>query len=160
MSVVYQELIQLGVELDGKGALLGLDLGTRTIGLAISDERRSIASPLASIRRTGLSNDIGKLNQATSGRTILGVVLGLPRSMDGSEGPRCQSTRTFARNLANMTSFPVSFWDERLSTVEAERTMIAAGLSRARRRRSIDQVAASIILQGALDFLANRRGLN
>lgn len=134
--------------------LLGLDLGTRTIGVAVSDTFRRIASPLETVRRTKFGADAARLLLIADGRQAGGVVLGLPRNMDGSEGPRAQSTRAFARNLAGLTDLPITFWDERLSTVAAERALIEADTSRRRRAEVIDHVAAGYILQGFLDRLA------
>jgi putative Holliday junction resolvase len=137
------------------GALIGVDLGTRTIGVAVSDTRRRVASPLETIRRTRFGADAAALLRLAEARTIGGLVLGLPRNMDGSEGPRAQSTRAFARNLAGLTELPITFWDERLSTVAAERALLEADASRRRRAEVIDHVAAGYILQGLLDRLAH-----
>lgn len=135
------------------GAVAGLDLGTKTIGVAVSDGLRSVATPLLTIRREKFTLDAEKLLEIIAGRALTGIVLGLPRNMDGSEGPRCQSTRAFARNLEKLTPLPITFWDERLSTVAAERAMLEADLSRRARAERIDHVAAGFILQGALDRL-------
>ncbi|WP_372614909.1 Holliday junction resolvase RuvX [Aquicoccus sp.] len=132
-------------------ALAGLDLGERTIGVAVSDGMRSVATPLETIRRKKFTADAEALLAILAARDIAGIVLGLPRNMDGTEGPRCQSTRAFARNLARLTDLPISFWDERLSTVAAERALIEADTTRKRRAEVIDHVAASYILQGLLD---------
>lgn len=132
-------------------ALMGLDLGTRTIGLAVSDTGRRVASPLRTIKRTRFGADAAALLEEAAARSIGGFVLGLPRNMDGSEGPRAQSTRAFARNLAGLTDRPITFWDERLSTVAAERALLEADASRRRRAEVIDHVAAGYILQGLLD---------
>ncbi len=141
------------------GPLMGLDLGTKTIGVAVSDGLRMTATGLETVRRTRFAADAARLEQIIAGRGIAAIVLGLPRNMDGSEGPRCQSTRAFARNLAARIAQPIAFWDERLSTVAAERALLAADSSRKRRRQVIDKVAAAFILQGALDRLAAlRRG--
>ena len=137
------------------GAVAGLDLGTKTIGVAVSDSLRSVASPLSTIRREKFTLDVAQLLKITTAREIKGLVLGLPMNMDGSEGPRCQSTRAFARNLKKLTPLPISYWDERLSTVAAERAMLEADMSRKRRAEVIDHVAAGYILQGALDRLAH-----
>jgi putative Holliday junction resolvase len=142
------------------GPLMGLDLGTKTIGVAVSDGLRISATALETVRRNRFSTDAARLEQIIAGRGIAAIVLGLPRNMDGSEGPRCQSTRAFARNLAARIALPVAFWDERLSTVAAERALLAADSSRKRRRQVIDKVAAAFILQGALDRLAILRGGN
>lgn len=135
------------------GALMGLDLGDKTIGLAVSDIRRTVASPDRTIRRKKFTLDAAELLAAVQGRGVVGLVLGLPLNMDGSEGPRVQSTRAFARNLAALTPLPIGFWDERLSTVAAERALIEADMSRAKRAAVIDHVAAAYILQGFLDRL-------
>lgn len=134
-------------------ALAGLDLGTRTIGVAVSDRMRAVATPLETIRRRKFGQDAARLLELIERREIGGIVLGLPRNMDGSEGPRAQSTRAFARNLARLTDLPITYWDERLSTVAAERALLEADTSRARRAEVIDHVAAGFILQGALDRL-------
>ncbi|PZX44623.1 putative Holliday junction resolvase [Roseinatronobacter thiooxidans] len=141
-------------------ALAGLDLGEKTIGIAVSDRMLSVASPLQTIRRSKFQPDATALLDVVAAREICGLVLGLPRNMDGSEGPRCQSTRAFARNLSNMTDLPISFWDERLSTVAAERALLEADTSRRKRAAVIDHVAAGVILQGALDRLAFMRRQN
>ncbi|WP_439155626.1 Holliday junction resolvase RuvX [Yoonia sp.] len=135
------------------GAIAGLDLGTVTIGVAVSDGMRSVATPLETIRRRKFGLDAARLLEITDARQIRGLVLGLPRNMDGSEGPRCQATRAFARNLEKLTDLPITFWDERLSTVAAERALLEADTSRKRRAEVIDHVAASYILQGMLDRL-------
>ncbi len=135
------------------GALMGLDLGDKTIGVAVSDGLRGVATPLETVRRKKFTVDAEALLAIIAHRDIAGVVLGLPRNMDGSEGPRCQSTRAFARNLDRLTEVPITFWDERLSTVAAERALLEADTTRKRRAEVIDHVAASYILQGALDRL-------
>ncbi|MFT3690058.1 Holliday junction resolvase RuvX [Paenirhodobacter sp.] len=140
------------------GAVAGLDLGTKTIGVAVSDLRRQVASPLRTIRREKFTLDVAELLKIVAEREIAGLVLGLPMNMDGSEGPRCQSTRAFARNLEKLTPLPIAFWDERLSTVAAERAMLEADLSRKKRAERIDNVAAGFILQGALDRLSYLAG--
>ncbi|WP_072247699.1 Holliday junction resolvase RuvX [Roseibaca calidilacus] len=140
-------------------ALAGLDLGDKTIGVAVSDRMLSIASPLQTIRRKKFGLDAAALLEILDAREIGGIILGLPRNMDGTEGPRCQSTRAFARNLSRLTDRPIGFWDERLSTVAAERALLEADTSRRRRAEVIDHVAAGVILQGALDRLTVlRRG--
>ncbi|MCV2893998.1 Holliday junction resolvase RuvX [Lentibacter sp. XHP0401] len=140
------------------GALMGLDLGDKTIGLAVSDTFRSSASPLLTIRRKKFTPDATEMLARASERNIAGLVLGLPRNMDGSEGARCQSTRAFARSLTRLTDLPITYWDERLSTVAAERALIEADTSRKRRAEVIDHVAASYILQGLLDRLSHMKG--
>lgn len=137
------------------GALAGLDLGTKTIGVSVSDTLRGIATPLRTIRREKFTLDAAELLKIVAERQIIGLVLGLPVNMDGTEGPRAQSTRAFARNLEKLTPTPITFWDERLSTVAAERAMLEADLSRKRRAELVDHVAAGFILQGALDRLAH-----
>ncbi len=141
----------------GRG-LMGLDLGTKTIGVAVSDRRRSVATPLQTLRRGKFTADAEALLRLAAEREIGGIVLGLPRNMDGSEGPRAQSARAFARNLAARTELPIALWDERLSTVAAERALLEADTSRKRRAEVIDAVAAAIILQGLLDRLAYLEG--
>lgn len=144
---------ELGEKLKGSGALLGLDLGTKTIGLAVSDVNWQIASPLKTIISRKFTQDVEELKEIICARDIKGLVLGLPVNMDGSEGRRAQSARSFARNLKGLLPLPLVFWDERLSTFEAEEQMIAADLSRRKRMKKIDAAAAAIILQGALDQL-------
>lgn len=136
-------------------ALMGLDLGTRTIGLAVSDTGRVVASPLATIRRRRFAVDAAELLARAEERAIGGFVLGLPLNMDGSEGPRAHSARAFARNLGRLTPLPIALWDERLSTVAAERALLEADASRRRRAEVIDRVAAALILQGLLDRLGH-----
>lgn len=134
-------------------ALMGLDLGEKTIGVAVSDRMRGVATPLETVRRKKFTLDSARLMEIATEREIGGIVLGLPRNMDGTEGPRCQSTRAFARNLARLTDLPIGFWDERLSTVAAEKALLEADTTRKRRGQVIDHVAAGYILQGALDRL-------
>lgn len=140
--------------LPAQGALAGLDLGEKTIGVAISDLRRSIATPVQTIKRKKFTLDAQALLALCSARGVAGLVLGLPLNMDGSEGPRVQTTRAFARNLSGLSDLPIGFWDERLSTVAAERALLAFDTSRAKRAEVIDHVAAGFILQGFLDRLA------
>lgn len=136
--------------------LLGLDVGTKTIGLALSDVSLTIATPFDTIRRTKFTQDAKELMQVVDRQDVGGLVIGLPISMDGSEGPRCQSTRQFAANLLALRDLPVAFWDERLSTAAVTRTLLEADASRRRRAEVVDKMAAAYILQGALDAL--RRG--
>ncbi|MGS4947374.1 Holliday junction resolvase RuvX [Meridianimarinicoccus sp. RP-17] len=138
-------------------ALAGLDFGTKTIGVAVSDRLRGVATPLQTIKRGKFAADAAALAALVAAREIAGIVIGLPRNMDGSEGPRCQSTRAFARNLVAVIDLPITFWDERLSTVAAERALLEADTSRAKRAERIDHVAAGYILQGALDRLNHMR---
>jgi putative Holliday junction resolvase len=144
-------------EIPAIGALAGLDLGTVTIGVAISDVLHSVATPVETIKRKKFGVDAAKLLELTTKRQVTGLVLGLPRNMDGSEGPRAQATRAFARNLVRLTPLPITFWDERLSTVAAERALIEADTSRKRRAEVIDHVAAGYILQGMLDRMAHMK---
>jgi len=150
---VFDDPAAFAAALPAGRALMGLDLGTKTIGVAVSDTARRIASPLETIRRTKFTADAARLLALVDGRAIGGLVLGLPRNMDGSEGPRAQSARAVARNLAALTPLPIALWDERLSTVAAERALLEADTSRRRRAEVIDHVAAGFILQGLLDRL-------
>jgi putative Holliday junction resolvase len=135
-------------------AVAGLDLGDKTIGVAISDRRRMAATPVTVIRRVKFTQDAAALLKLLTEREVAGIVLGLPLNMDGSSGPRVQTTQAFARNLEKLTPLPITYWDERLSTVAAERALLEGDASRKKRAEVIDQVAASYILQGALDRLA------
>ncbi len=139
--------------LPARGGLIGLDLGAKTIGVAASDPDRRIAAPVETIARKGFGLDAARIMELAAERRTVGIVLGLPINMDGSEGARAQSTRAFARNLARLTDLPIALWDERLSTAAVERALIAADASRAKRKAVIDQHAAAYILQGALDRL-------
>lgn len=134
-----------------RGALLGLDLGDKTIGVASSDPDRRVALPVETIARTKFGADADRLLALARARGVVGLVLGLPLNMDGSEGPRAQSTRSFARNLSRLSALPLAFWDERLSTAAMEREMIALDTTRSKRAGLIDGAAAAFILQGALD---------
>jgi putative Holliday junction resolvase len=137
-----------------KGALLGLDVGTKTIGLAISDPDRSVASPLETIRRSKFSDDVLRLEALIDQRGVIGLIIGLPVALDGSEGPRCQSVRQFAANLMARRDLPTLLWDERFSTAAVERFLVEeADMSRKRRAEVVDKMAAAYILQGALDAL-------
>jgi putative Holliday junction resolvase len=139
-----------------RGALIGLDLGSKTIGVATSDPDRRVAAPVETITRKRFALDAQRILELAAERRAAGVVLGLPINMDGSEGPRAQSTRAFARSLAKLTALPIALWDERLSTAAVERALIATDMSRDRRKAVIDQHAAAYILQGALDRLARK----
>src|SRR5246127_5234911 len=154
MSGVVLPLTEIAPLLPQRGALIGLDLGTKTIGVATSDPDRRLAAPVETIERKRFTADAQRVLDLAAERRAAGFVLGLPINMDGSEGPRAQSTRAFARNLARLTELPIALWDERLSTAAVERELIAADVTRARRARVIDQHAAAFILQGALDRLA------
>ena len=137
-----------------RGALIGLDLGTKTIGVAVCDPDRRIATGVETVARKTFTSDARRVLALAAERRAVGFVLGLPINMDGSEGPRAQSTRAFARNFARLTALPIMLWDERLSTAAVERELIAADASRAKRKAVIDQHAAAYILQGAIDRLA------
>ena len=143
--------------LPARGALIGLDLGTKTIGVATSDPDRRLATAVETIARKAFTADATRILALAAERKAAGFVLGLPINMDGSEGPRAQSTRAFARNLAGLTDLAIGLWDERLSTAAVERELIGMDVSRARRAEVIDEHAAMFILQGALDRLARRR---
>lgn len=138
--------------------LIGLDLGTRTIGLAMSDVERRIASPFHTIRRTKFTRDVAELKGMLGGNAAVALVIGLPLNMDGSEGPRAQSTRAFVRQAHPLLGLPFVFWDERLSTAAVTRALIDQDASRARRAEVVDRMAAAYILQGVLDRLANMTG--
>jgi putative Holliday junction resolvase len=144
-------------ELPAKAPLLGLDLGTRTIGVAVSNPERTLASPRETIRRTKLKADLPYLLKLIDAEHSAAIVLGLPLNMDGSEGPRCQATRQFATDLLKTRDIGIVLWDERLSTVAVTRTMLEADLSRARRDEVVDKMAAAYILQGFIDWLAGQR---
>ncbi len=149
-------LESLVAQLGPKQRLIGLDLGTTTIGLALSDPSRRIATPLETIKRVKFGKDAAALIAICAKHDVGGMVMGLPLNMDGSEGPRVQATRAFVRNLASLSPLKLAYWDERLSTAAVTRTLIAADASRARRAEVVDKMAAAFILQGALDML-NRR---
>ncbi len=136
--------------------LLGLDLGSKTIGVALSDILRRVASPMEVIRRRKFTKDAERLITIIAEQNVGGIILGFPLNMDGSEGPRCQSTRQFVRNISEKISLPVALWDERLSTVAVTRTLLDADTSRQRRKEIVDKLAAAYILQGALDKMARR----
>ena len=155
--MILEDIEDFAAALSQGRALLGLDLGTKTIGVAVSDGLLSVASPLETIKRTKYTADAARLSDLIAAREIGGIVLGLPYNMDGSEGPRCQSTRAFARNFARQSELPITYWDERLSTVAAERALLEADASRKRRAEVIDNIAAAYILQGALDRLSHIR---
>lgn len=154
MSATDEErLLFLATNLVKDQRVLGLDLGTKTLGLALSDVGRSVATAWQTIKRTKFQKDADILLDLCGRENVGGLVLGLPLNMDGSEGPRAQATRAFARNLATRSDLPLAFWDERLSTVAAERAMIEADMSRKKRADKIDAAAAAFLLQGALDRL-------
>jgi putative Holliday junction resolvase len=152
MAVV--ELTELPALLPRHGTLVGLDLGEKTIGVAVSDGTLTVASPLQTIRKTKFTDDAATLFKLMAGREAAGIVVGLPVNMDGTEGPRCQSSRAFARNLLRIKDIPIAFWDERMSTMAVNRFLIdQADASRARRAEVVDKMAAAWILQGALERL-------
>ena len=154
MSGETVELEELKARLRRGQRLLGLDLGSKTIGLALSDVERTVATPLETIKRARFTTDAARLVALIDEHQVGGIVLGLPLNMDGSEGPRAQSTRAFARNLLQKIDVPIAFWDERLSTAAVTRTLLDADASRKRRAELVDKMAAAYILQGALDRLA------
>ena len=141
------------IDLPAHARLLGLDLGSKTIGLALSDLERQIASPLETIQRVKFGLDAAALLKIAEKHQVAGLVIGLPLNMDGTEGPRVQSTRAFVRNLIPLTDLPIVFWDERMSTLAVTRTLLDADASRAKRAAVVDKMAAAYILQGALDRL-------
>lgn len=147
-------LVEAASLFGARGALIGLDLGTKTIGVAVSDPDRRLATGVETVARKNFTADAQRILALAAERSAAGFVLGLPINMDGSEGPRAQSTRAFARNLAKVTELPIGLWDERLSTAAVERALIAADVSRAKRAAVIDEHAAMFILQGALDRLS------
>jgi len=153
MSVILP-LVEAALHLPARGTLIGLDLGTKTIGVSASDPDRKLAAGVETIARKTFTTDAARVLVLAAERSAVGIVLGLPINMDGSEGPRAQSTRAFARNLGKLTELPIALWDERLSTVAVERELIAADVSRKKRAAVIDQHAAAFILQGALDRLS------
>jgi putative Holliday junction resolvase len=147
------ELADLRALVTNGRRLLGLDLGTKTIGLALSDVNWQIATPLETIKRVKFTPDVEALLAIAAKFDVGALVIGLPKNMDGTEGPRAQSTRSFVRNLVPKTPLPIVFWDERMSTAAVTRTLLAADASRARRAELVDKMAAAYILQGALDRL-------
>ena len=151
--MIVKSVQELADQLPRHGRLMGLDLCEKTIGIAVSDPSHMIATPITTIRRSKFSEDAKQLLKLVDERQVAGLVIGLPLNMDGSEGPRCQSVRQFASNLAKLRDMPMMFWDERLSTVAVTRDMISADLSRAKRAKIVDESAAAFILQGALDSL-------
>lgn len=155
--MITDDIAAFAAALPPRRAVMGLDLGDKTIGVALSDGVLSVASPFETIRRRKFGLDAARLLEIVADRDVGGIILGLPRNMDGSEGPRCQSTRAFARNLEKFTDLPIGFWDERLSTAAAEKALLEADATRKRRAEVIDNIAASYILQGVLDRLGHMR---
>jgi putative Holliday junction resolvase len=154
VTATIAPLMELAASWPARGALIGLDLGTKTIGVAACDPDRKLATGVETVARKKFTEDAARLLALAAERSAVGFVLGLPLNMDGSEGPRAQSTRAFARNFSKLTELPIALWDERLSTAAVERDLIAADVSRAKRDAVIDQHAAAFILQGAIDRLA------
>ena len=157
MPASIHPLVEAAALWPARGALIGLDLGTKTIGVAVSDPDRKLATGIETIQRKTFTADAKRLLSLSAERNVVGFILGLPINMDGSEGPRAQSTRAFARNFAKLTDLAIGLWDERLSTVAVERELIDMDMSRAKRAKVIDEHAAIFILQGALDRLATLR---
>lgn len=155
--MIINNIKNLSEHLADRTALIGLDLGTKTIGVAISDDRRMVASALDVILRKKFSIDAAILGGLITEYNVSGIILGLPLNMNGTEGPRCQSTRQFAINLDEKTNIPITFWDERLSTQAVEKHLIIQDVTRQRRKKVVDKLAAQFILQGALDFLQNEQ---
>lgn len=155
--MAIRKLAELTAHVARGRPLLGLDIGEKTIGLALSDGTLLVATPHSTLRRSKFTRDAENLAAVIEEHDVGGLVIGLPINMDGSEGPRCQSVRQFAANLLDRMDVEIAFWDERLSTVAVTRTMLEADISRAKRKEAVDKLAASYILQGALDFLRNRR---
>jgi putative pre-16S rRNA nuclease len=156
LGETLQDIEAFAERLGSGGRLMGIDAGTKTLGLALSDVTRTIASPLTVLRRTKFKADATTLLRLAEEHKVAGFVLGLPTNLDGTAGPREQATRAFAKNLNALTDLPILLWDERLSTAEAERMLIAADASRKRRAELIDKLAATLILQGALDRMRSR----
>ena len=153
--MIFDNIRILPSHLADRAVLMGLDLGDKTIGMAVSDDGRRVASALATIRRTKFTKDARALLRLADDYAVAGFLLGLPVNMDGTEGPRCQSTRQFAANLSEKTDLPIAFWDERMSTQAVERHLIEQDVTRKRRAKVVDKMAAQYILQGALDFMRN-----
>ena len=153
-TMIIEDISDFSTKLPEKGRLLGLDLGAKTIGLALSDVSRRSSTPMTTLQRTKFTKDATQLAELYNEHSIAGLVLGLPVNMNGSEGPRCQASRDFARNLVTYLQTPILLWDERLSTVAVTHTLLAADLSRKKRAKVVDKMAAGYILQGVLDALA------
>lgn len=151
---------ELVVQIPDMCRLMGLDPGSKTVGVAISDLNRMIATPALNIRRKKYKDLVGQLSEFMQSENIGGIVVGLPLNMDGSFGPSAQSATHFARNLSNSFSIPVSLWDERLSTAAVERALISADISRRKRAKLIDKLSAAYLLQGALDYIAHNQNSN
>lgn len=154
MAGLIRPIVELAPLLPARGGLVGLDLGSKTIGVAVCDPDRRLATGVETVARTTFTADARRILALAAERKVVGFVLGLPINMDGSEGASAQSARSFARNFARLTELPIGLWDERLSTAAVERELIAADASRSKRKAVIDQHAAAYILQGAIDRLA------
>jgi len=156
LGMTLEDVEAFAARLKADRPLIGIDAGSKTLGLALSDVTRTIASPLKVVRRTKFKQDAAELLRIADERAVAGFVLGLPINLDGTAGPRVQATRAFAKNLNALSELPILLWDERLSTAAAERTLLAADASRKRRAEVVDKIAATIILQGALDRMRRR----
>jgi len=155
--MIFDDLALLKAAVEANQRVLGLDVGSKTIGLALSDVTHMIASPLETIKRTKFLKDLQSLKTVVTNQDVGALIIGLPVSMDGTEGPRCQSTRRFAANVNAALELPIGFWDERLSTVAVQRILVEdVDMTRKRRGEVVDKAAAAYILQGALDFLKNQ----
>lgn len=158
LATTTEDVAAFKAMLPSSGRLIGIDAGTKTLGLALSDVTRTIASALETVRRTKFKADAGRLAELASEHGVVGLVLGLPANLDGTEGPRAQATRALSRNLNLISVLPILLWDERLTTAAAERMLIEADASRKRRAQVIDKLAATLILQGALDRMRMAAG--
>lgn len=151
--MIYQKIETFAASIPSKGCLLGLDVGTKTIGLALSDRTRLLASPMKTLQKSKVMTNVAELLKVIQAEAVVGLVVGLPLNMNGTEGPRCDSVRDFAKNIDPHLNLPICFWDERLSTAAATDVMIEADLSRKKQKQVVDKLAASFILQPALDWL-------
>ncbi len=154
--MLLEHIDEMPSHIAASARLLGLDVGEKTVGLALSDLSRMIATPMETIRRSKFSKDVELLRSIINEHEVAGLVIGYPVNMDGSQGPRCQSIRQFAKNVAAKIDLPIVLWDERMSTMAVERTLLAADMSRKRRAEVVDKMAASYILQGAMDYLRGK----
>ncbi|MFL2802384.1 MAG: Holliday junction resolvase RuvX [Paracoccaceae bacterium] len=154
-NLITQNAEKFEEYIDKNGPLIGFDLGTKTIGVAVSDISRTIATPITIIKRKKFLEDLEKIKDLEKQYPFVGIILGLPLNMNGTEGPRCQSTRSFAKKLSQITNHHICLWDERLSTIAAEKSLISSDISRKSRSQIIDKIAACYILQGFLNRLKN-----
>ena len=154
-NLITQSAEKFEEYIDKNGPLIGFDLGTKTIGVAVSDISRTIATPITIIKRKKFLEDLEKIKDLEKQYPFVGIILGLPLNMNGTEGPRCQSTRSFAKKLSQITNHSICLWDERLSTIAAEKSLISSDISRKSRSQIIDKIAACYILQGFLNRLKN-----